>query len=228
MDRQQKRKEKDKKEEIVKEFEKIELKYRIRNLRRKRSEEEKLEQNSKAKEGMRDLREKGRMIRYKERGQTNLSEKADLKYFMRKSKQHKDLAEKLRPDIVKLINTKQRRDMEMLRQENEKEKSNESEENKDWTPPTEGELEIVRYEEERWGEEIRKERKEKAAFNRKKKLQKLRKAMKKPIIPPPQPSELSEYEKLRNRNIEKIKQAMKASGFFDDLHQYKKDIGFLK
>ena len=123
---------------------------------------------------------------------------------------------------------KQRRDMELLRQENAKEKSDELEENEDWTPPTEEELEIVRYEEERWCDEIRKEKKEKAANIRKRKLENLKKAMKKTIIPPPQPSELSEYEKLRNRNIEKIKQAMKASGFFDDLHQYKKDIGFLK
>ena len=118
--------------------------------------------------------------------------------------------------------------MELLRQENAKEKSDESEENEDWTPPTEGELEIVRYEEERWCEEISRERKEKAAYNRKKKLENLKKAMKKPIIPPPQPFKLCEYEKLRNKNIEKIKLALKPSGFFDDLHQYKKDIGSLK
>ena len=168
------------------------------------------------------------MIGYKERGPKNTNEEVDWKYFMRKSKKHKDMAEKLKPDIVQMINMKQRRDMELLRQENAKEKSDESEENEDWTPPTEGELEIVRYEEERWCEEISRERKEKAAYNRKKKLENLKKAMKKTIIPPPQPSELCEYEKLRNKNIEKIKLAMKPSGFFDDLHQYKKDIGSLK
>ena len=58
IDRQQKRKEKDKKEDVVKEFEKIELKHRIRSLRSKRSEEEKIEQNLKAKEGMKNVCDK--------------------------------------------------------------------------------------------------------------------------------------------------------------------------
>ena len=40
------------------------------------------------------------MIGYKERGSKNTNEEVDWKYFMRKSKKHKDMAEKLKPDIV--------------------------------------------------------------------------------------------------------------------------------
>ena len=257
MDRHQKKREKEKKEDIVKEFEKIELKHRIRDLRSKRTEQEKIEQNLKAKEGMKDLREKGRIKPYKERKERNISKEVDWRNFMRKSRQHADMAEKLKPDIVQVINEKNRKDTELIRQKNENKEREKSEEIEDgwifsaeygeyiwvgdkteqplstshddeWTPPTKEELKVVRYEEERWCEEIRKQRKEKAATNRKKKLENLKKAMNKPVIPPPQSSELSEYEKLRNNNIKKIELAMKASGFFDDLIKYKKDIGLLK
>ena len=116
---------------------------------------------------MKKLREKGRMVGHKERGQKNFNEETDWKYFMRRSKQHADMAKKLKPDIVQLINEKQRKDMELLRQENENKKCDESDVSEDRTPPTEEELKIVRYEEERWCEEMRKEKKEKAANNRK-------------------------------------------------------------
>ena len=59
------------------------------------------------------------------------------------------------------------------------------------------------------------------------KFEKLKDAMKIPVIPPPQ-SALSAYEKLRNNNIKEINQAMQEAGFFDDLNNYKKDTGLLK
>ena len=114
MDRHQKKREKEKKEDIVKEFEKIELKHRIRGLRSKRTEQEKIEQNLKAKEGMKDLREKGRIKPYKERKERNISKEVDWKNFMRKSRQHADMADKLKPDIVQVINENNRKDTELI------------------------------------------------------------------------------------------------------------------
>ena len=81
MNRQQKIKEKQKKEDLVKAFEKIELKLRIRSKRWhqrftwKRKNDETQRESAK-----------------------NTDEEADWKYFMRKSKQHADMAEKLKPD----------------------------------------------------------------------------------------------------------------------------------
>ena len=50
--------------------------------------------------------------------------------------------------------------------------------------------------------------------------------MDKPLDPIPE-KELCEYEKLRNRNIKEIEEAMAANNFFEDLREYKKEIGFI-
>ena len=50
-------------------------------------------------------------------------------------------------------------------------------------------------------------------------------AMATPIAPLPQ-KEKCEYEKLRDRNINERKKAMEKAGFFKDLNDYKKKIGF--
>ena len=47
-----------------------------------------------------------------------------------------------------------------------------------------------------------------------------------PINPLPV-TELSEYEKLRISNIKEREEAMFASGFFEDINEYKRKIGFL-
>ena len=50
--------------------------------------------------------------------------------------------------------------------------------------------------------------------------------MSKPIDPFPE-TEISEYEKLRMKNIKEREDAMAKSGFFDDLIRYKKKIGLI-
>lgn len=255
-EREKKRKQREKKNEIVKEFEKIEKKHWMRKFRSQRTEEEKLKDNIASKEGMQDLREKGRIRKYHQRTEKNRDEKDDWERFTRKSEEHKKMAKKSKPDIVELINEKEREEKELLRQKKENKKDeNEDEDEDNWifsaeygeyiwvgdpekqpiyanqdldfTPPTEEELLLVRQQDEIWCEEIKKERKEKVKEKRKMKLEKLKDAMRIPVIPPPQ-SALSEYEKLRNNNIKEINQAMQEAGFFDDLNNYKKDIGLLK
>ena len=54
-----------------------------------------------------------------------------------------------------------------------------------------------------------------------------KKRMKTPLDPLPE-NELSDYEKLRDRNIKEREQAMIDSGFFEDLNAFKKEIGLTK
>ena len=49
--------------------------------------------------------------------------------------------------------------------------------------------------------------------------------MNKPVLPLPE-RELCDYEKLRDKNVREIEKAMAESGFFEDLNEYKKKIGF--
>ena len=235
-EREKKRRQREKKDEIVKEFQKIEKKHWTRKFRSKRTEQEKLDENIAAKEGMQDLREKGRIKKYRERTEKNKDEKVDWESFSMKSKEHKNMVKKLKPDIVELINKKEREEKELLRKKKEKKKDendNEDEDNwifsaeygeyiwvgdpekqpiytnkdPDYTPPSEEELLLVRQQEEIWCDEMKKERKEKLREKRKQKFEKLKEAMRIPVIPPPK-SEPSEYEKLRMNNIKEIKDSL--------------------
>ena len=70
------------------------------------------------------------------------------------------------------------------------------------------------------------EQKTEARERRRQKRKELKAAMDNPINPLPV-TELSEYEKLRMSNIKEREEAMFASGFFEDINEYKRKIGFL-
>ena len=93
-------------------------------------------------------------------------------------------------------------------------------------PHTKQELEELRQQEEKELEEFYNEKKRIAKEKRKEKNEKIKAAMKVPIGAPPV-KEMSKYEKIRLNIIKEREQAMAESGFFDDLLQYKKNIGLL-
>ena len=93
-------------------------------------------------------------------------------------------------------------------------------------PHTKEELEELRQQEEKELEEFFKEKKRIAKEKRKEKNEKIKAAMKVPIEVP-QVKEMSKYEIIRLNIIKEREQAMAESGFFDDLLQYKKNIGLL-
>ena len=57
-------------------------------------------------------------------------------------------------------------------------------------------------------------------------MEEIKETMKKPVSPIPW-SEPCFYEKLREKNIKEREDAMRESGFFEDLLKYKKKIGLL-
>ena len=67
LDAERKRKQVDYMDEVEREFRRIDLKHKKRSLRKQRTGKEKLQQNMKAKKGISLLRDKGRLISYKER-----------------------------------------------------------------------------------------------------------------------------------------------------------------
>ena len=257
VDKDRKKKERDSRGEVVKEFEKISFKHKKRKIRNEKTCKEKLQENLKSKKGMRLLREEGRLREYTERIEQNSDEKVDWENFMKKSKKHTDMAEKARPDIVKRINEESRKTKERLREKDlEEEKIREKkiqedggewifnaefgeyswigekdppifDPEPDYEPLSENDLKHIREQEEKWLEASIEEQQERARERRHQKNEKLRAAMNIPIVPNPE-KELCEYEKLRMRIIKEREQAMAESGFFDDLIDYKKRIGLLK
>ena len=84
---------------------------------------------------------------------------------------------------------------------------------------TEEELRNIKIQEERWLEAELEEQNKRRAEKRKEKQDKLKAAMGVPI------EALPEREKC-DKNIKERKEAMENSGFFEDLENYKKKIGF--
>ena len=74
---------------------------------------------------MQRLREKGEKRIIKGRIMKNISEFDDWKKFMQKSKKHADMATKNKPDIVKMINEKERERKEVIRKNEEQEQERE-------------------------------------------------------------------------------------------------------
>ena len=108
------------KDDVEKEFEKIDHKHKFRVLRGKRSENKRMEQNLKAKEGMQKLRNnlgKRLVIR---RIMQNKSEINDWNSFMKTSKVHAEMITKKKPDIVEMINEKNRDKKELISKREEK------------------------------------------------------------------------------------------------------------
>ena len=87
-------------------------------------------------------------------------------------------------------------------------------------------MKSLREQEDKLYEEIQQKKKEEEKEKRKKKQEEMKQAMKKPISPLPV-SELCPYEKLREQIIKERRDAMIESGSFDDLLNYKNNIGLL-
>ena len=125
LDRQRKETKSGKKNDIEKEFEKISLKHEKRKSRNIRNGKEKLQQNLKAKKGMRIFREEGRLKAHASRTEKNTSERDDWKKYITKSKTHVEIVEKQKPDIIQQLNEKVREEKEQLRMQKETETENE-------------------------------------------------------------------------------------------------------
>ena len=102
-----------------------------------------------------------------------------------------------------------------------------TEQEPEYEPLSEKDLQNIRKQEEKRLEADKEEQKEQARERRRQKNEEQKAAMDIPIIPHPE-KELCDYEKLRIKNIEERQQAMAESGFFDDLLDYKVKIGLLK
>ena len=96
------------KTEEEKEWAKISKKHSMRKLRMSLSSEKYLEQNQKAKDGMRINRNEGFVRPYAERGDQNSDEIDDWKKFMNENKKQALILEDKNPDIVERINEKNR------------------------------------------------------------------------------------------------------------------------
>ena len=102
-------------DEVEREFGKINCKHQKRKLRSERTGKEKLQQNLKAKKGMRIFREVGRFIDHKDRIKQNSSEVVDWERFQKESKSNADMIDEMKPDNVQQINEKMREERERLR-----------------------------------------------------------------------------------------------------------------
>ena len=100
------------KEEIEKDFERINQKHKKRQSRSQRDGKAKLQQKLKAKKGMKLFRNEGRLRDYMEKNGNNSSEMEDWQNFMKNSKRHVEMAENLKPDIVQKLNEKIREEKE--------------------------------------------------------------------------------------------------------------------
>ena len=94
----------------------------------------------------------------------------------------------------------------------------------EFKPLSEKELKDIQEQEEKWLQADLDERKREAKEKRKKKYEEMKAAMKTPILPLPE-NELCDYEKIREGNIKEREEAMKESGFFEDLQKFKRKIG---
>ena len=88
-------------------------------------------------------------------------------------------------------------------------------------------LQRIKKQEDEWIEAMIEERKKEAKEKRKPKNERQKAAMKEPMNPPPE-TEIYAYKRIRINNIREREQAMAESGVFNDLHDYKKEIGLLK
>ena len=251
LDAERKRKQVDDMDEVEREFRRIDLKHKKRSLRKQRTGKEKLQQNLKAKKGMSLLRDKGRLISYKERVNPKGNEIDDWISYKKKGKKYLEKLDEMKPDIVAKINEQVRKEDESRKEIEAKKKIQIEEDGGEWIynaefddyqwvgegdpqvnndpvyePLTTEQLaEIRRQEEELLQAEIEKERKLREERRRQKQDQ-LKKAMKTPIPPFPE-KEMCEYEKLRERNINERKKVMQEAGFYDDLNGYKQEIGLI-
>ena len=242
------RKLRDERSKEKKEYDKLYNKHRKRKIREQRSDKKKDQDNLHAKDGMKLLRNEGRIYDFKKRGRRNQNEEWDWKEYFKKGSSYEKILQDKKPDIIEKLNDEIRKEKEKERIRKEREKKREEEgewlyhgESGEWywtgredqkyedafcySAPTEEEKKLAKEQEKRefewWVAEREKERKER----RRQKNKEMKDKMKLPIPPIPD-RQLCPYEQLREDNIKEREDAMKKCGFFDDLKDTKKEIGF--
>ena len=96
-----------------------------------------------------------------------------------------------------------------------------------YEPPSAEEIRKCREEEYKIYEAFEMERKQIQKEKRNQKQLEMQEAIKTPDLPLPD-RELCQYEIVRNEIIKERQVAMRASGFFEDIDEYKNEIGFTK
>ena len=109
-------------EEAAKEYEKIADKYRKQNTRSKRSEEEHIEDKNKAKKGMQEFREYGRLKNFAKRSKINKNQFSDWKTFMQKGGKYSEVLSYKKPDLIDRLNKEIREEKEREREKMEKDR----------------------------------------------------------------------------------------------------------
>ena len=173
-----------------------------------------------------------------------IEEIRDWELYRGNGRIYSQVLEAKRPNIIQILNEKTRIEKEKERKRKEGEKNGEwcyqaesgeyfwsgtgEPEYGDtftYEAPTPEELKRCREEEEKINKAMLEEKKRLKKEKRKKVQKEQKEAMDRPLDPIPQ-KELCEYEKMRNRNIKEIEEAMAATNFFENLREYKKEIGF--
>ena len=227
------------------EYEKISRKHERRTVRKKRTGKEHLQENLKAKKGMQLIYDEGWKREFSIRSGGKTEEIRDWELYRGRGRIYSQVLEAKRPDIIQSLNEKIRGEKEKERKRIEREKNGEWCYNAEsgeyfWSgtgepeygdtfqfeAPTPEELKRFREEEDKMIKAMVEEKKILQKEKRKKIQKELKEAMDKPLDPIPV-KELCEYEKMRNRNIQEIEEAMAANNFFEDLREYKKEIGFI-
>ena len=226
------------------EYEKILRKHERRAARKKRTGKEHLQENLKAKKGMQLIYDEGWKKEFCMRSGGKTEEIRDWELYRGNGRIYSQVLEAQRPDIIQILNEKRRVEKERERNRIEREKNGEwcyhAESGEyfwsgtgdpeygdtfSFEAPTPEELKRFREDEEKISKAMLEEKKRLQKEKRKKIQKEQKEAMDKPLDPIPE-KELCEYEKLRNRNIKEIEGAMAANNFFEDLQEYKKEIGF--
>ena len=231
-------------------------KHKIREKRKQRTGKEHLVENLKAKKGMKRLEDEGGLEEFAYRSGRKTREIDDWELYFKGSKMNSNFLENKKPDIVQVLNEKRRKEIEELyekrRIEKEKERQREEEVKErggEWCynaememdywvgegepeidsfqnhPLTKEDLKQIKEQEEKEFEDLIKERREIRREERMQKEKERKAAMNKPVPPLPE-RELCDYEILRDKNVREREKAMAESGFFEDLNEYKKKIGF--
>ena len=131
-DRARKRKHIENMDEVEREFMKINFKHKKRTLRQQRTGKQKLEQNLKAKRGMRLFREEGRLKDYEQRAKRNRNKIQDWTSFKRKGKKHSEKLDECKPDIVAKINEEFRKQEDWRREKEAERKKQIDEDGGEW------------------------------------------------------------------------------------------------
>ena len=230
----------------MKEYEKIEKKLKMRLFRKQRSGKDHLLQNLKAKQGMQLLEEECRLRKFPWRSGGKVEEIRDWEMYNNKGEKYSEFLKVKKPDVVQVLNEKNRAENEKKRQREELEKDGEwcyngesgeyywsgdgepdYGDNFEYEAPTAEDLNQSREYEERLCEAFREEKKQILREKRKQKEKERKDMMNTPVEPLPERA-LCAYEKLREKNIKEREDAMAESEFFENFNEFKIEIGLIK